>query len=407
MTDILFVSIAFPPKNDPECIQAAKYFKYVVRHAGVNVDVVTSAHPTLFMPTDVKLEPYARGARQLIEIPFFESRYVNFAIRKLCVSILEKPDSKLLFARKVSRGIPALTHVPDCIYSRSFPISSTIAAYHLAMRYNVPWVLHLSDPWADSPLHHYSPRGAAFHGLWEARCFERADRICLTSRQTVEFYQNKYPHHAQKFLLFPNVFDPEDVATEHHSLGGKLRFVYTGGLVGDRTPDGLLEVLSRMYERDPSIADRVDFTFAGQFDRRSQRSLATHNLPFVRSLGHVSFSEAAKLQRNADVLLVIDTPFKRDVESMFFPSKLLDYIAAKRRILAITNANSPTVDVVDTHLGDWCLHGDVEMLERLTMAAILRFGQGDRAYFVSENVDPQFSAAHNAARLVALIEELT
>ena len=38
MKNVLFVSIAFPPKNDPECLQTAKYFKYLVDTQKVNIN---------------------------------------------------------------------------------------------------------------------------------------------------------------------------------------------------------------------------------------------------------------------------------------------------------------------------------------------------------------------------------
>ncbi len=44
---ILFVSLAFPPKADPEGLQTAKYFHYLQKHKDLQIDVVTSAIPTL------------------------------------------------------------------------------------------------------------------------------------------------------------------------------------------------------------------------------------------------------------------------------------------------------------------------------------------------------------------------
>ena len=71
--NILFVSIAFPPKNDPECIQSGRFFKYLSREKDFDIDVVTSKDPTLFMPVDDSLKPLDRGYRQKIAIPIFEN----------------------------------------------------------------------------------------------------------------------------------------------------------------------------------------------------------------------------------------------------------------------------------------------------------------------------------------------
>ena len=92
MKNVLFVSIAFPPKNDPECLQTAKYFKYLVHNGQVNIDVVTSKNPTLFMPVDEKLRKYAKGYRQLVEVPIYENKYTNFLIRKISPDFLNQPE---------------------------------------------------------------------------------------------------------------------------------------------------------------------------------------------------------------------------------------------------------------------------------------------------------------------------
>ena len=73
MKNLLFVSIAFPPKLDPECIQTSKYLKYLANlKNSFNIDVVTSAIPTLFMPFDPYLKPLENGYRQKIEIKIDE-----------------------------------------------------------------------------------------------------------------------------------------------------------------------------------------------------------------------------------------------------------------------------------------------------------------------------------------------
>jgi hypothetical protein len=45
----------------------------------------------------------------------------------------------------------------------------------------------------------------------ERLCFENADKICLTSYETIDFYTKKYPHLKEKFEYYPNVYDPADI----------------------------------------------------------------------------------------------------------------------------------------------------------------------------------------------------
>ena len=69
-------------------------------------------------------------------------------------------------------------------------------------------------------------------------------------------------------------------------------------------------------------------------------------MPSVHYLGKVSFTEAQYLQQKADMLLLIDNPIDNPAHAMYFPSKLLDYMVAGKRILAITTKGSATDDVM-------------------------------------------------------------
>ena len=57
----LLISIAFPPKCDPESLQVAKYCKYLKNEKEIQLEVITSKDPTLFMETDAALQMYREG----------------------------------------------------------------------------------------------------------------------------------------------------------------------------------------------------------------------------------------------------------------------------------------------------------------------------------------------------------
>ena len=108
MLNVLFVSIAFPPKSDSEGLQVAKYFKYLVRDENLTIDVVTSDDKTLFMSIDENLRKYEKGSRQVIKVSFFENKYINFLLRKISPNGLNYPDSKYRFFKKWKKFINKL-----------------------------------------------------------------------------------------------------------------------------------------------------------------------------------------------------------------------------------------------------------------------------------------------------------
>jgi hypothetical protein len=408
---ILFVSVSFPPKSDPEALQTAKYFHYLQKHQDLQIDVVTSAIPTLYMPYDKDLESYATGVHQLISIPLRQNRYVNFLRSRLGLGETVFPDIRYSFHKQYRKALRQLKEKPDVIYSRADPKSSTVMAYKLKSELNVPWILHMSDPWADCPLQNMSQRYYKKNNEWERKCFEAADIISLTSLPTVDFYNKKYPHLLDKFRLYPNVYEQvreaEVAKTEFDSIERKFRMVYTGGLTEARSPAFLLEPLKQLMNEHPYLVEKIEVIFAGDVDLRNRTVFQNYNLPFVKWIGKVPFREALRLQRSADYLVVIDNPIEDAAMSMFFPSKLLDYMMAQKRILAITTKGSASDKVMQDLKGDVCGHSETAAIKDGIMKSLRAFESGDKEYLTSGHPPKKYEASFNANRLYDEIMNLT
>lgn len=406
---ILFVSLAFPPKSDPEALQTAKYFHHLQKHKDLQIDVITSAIPTLYMPYDPDLEPYAEGTNQVISIPLKENRYVNYLISRLGLDQLVFPDVKQAFHRQFKKAIRQIKEKPDLIYSRADPKSSTVLAYKLHQELKVPWILHMSDPWADCPMKRMTGKLFLKNEAWEKKCFEAADIISLTSVPTLEFYKKKYPSLEKKFRFYPNVYEyvnGESKPDTDPVKSKKFKIVYTGGLAAERSPEFLLRPLKELYQQDPGIGNKLEVVFAGDVDGRNRAVFQDYNLPFVQWIGKVAYKEALKLQQSANYLVVIDNPIDDPALSMFFPSKLLDYMMARKRILAITTKGSASDLVMKDLKGDVCNHQDRESIKNAIVNALRAFEDGDTEYLSNGRPPEKYEAVYNADRLYKEIIEL-
>jgi hypothetical protein len=323
------------------------------------------------------------------------------------------PDTKQSFHLQFRRVIKKIKTRPDIIYSRSYPLSSAIMAYKLKQQLNVPWIMHLSDPWADTPLHNWSKKYNKKQHDWEFRCMEAADKVCLTSQGTINFYKKKYPQFESKFLFFPNVYElnsnpvKEELKGVHPEIkAGKLNIVFTGAMAADRSPSFFLEPLRQLIEADASAAEYLNIIFAGEADFRNRTVFERYKIPCVHYLGKVSYTEAKHLQQGAQLLLVIDNPIENPELAMFFPSKLLDYMVAKKRVLAITTKGSASEDVMKDLKGEVYGHNQVEEIKQSIQNAITVFRGGDLAYFESPDPPLKYEAKYNAERLGSLIKEM-
>lgn len=402
---VLFISVAFPPKSDPEALQTAKYFHYLQKHRDLKIDVLTSTAPTLNMPYDKDLEPYSVGADQRIFIKLKENRYFNAVMYRLGLHKVFFPDLKFSFHRQYKKVLSELKEKPDIIYSRSFPLSSAIMAYKLQKALGAPWILHLSDPWADCATHNRNGRDFQQHNEWERECFDKATVIALTSYPTIEFYKRKYPEYGDKFAFFPNVF--ENSRSEHDPLvlkpAGKFRMVYTGGLGVPRSPRFILRPLQFLCKEFPDIANDMEVILAGEADAVGRDELKRYHVPIVTYLGKISFTQALELQKSANYLVAIDDPTTEVARAMLFLSKLLDYMVAGKRILAITTAGSATDQVVKELNGDSFPHDDVEGITNAIVKAYNAHRKSDLEYLTLDEPPQKYEASYNADRLYDLI----
>jgi hypothetical protein len=401
-TYVLFVSIAFPPKLDSEGRQVARYFKYLTLDPSRKFvyDVVTSRSPTLYMPDDESLRPLLRGVRQMVEVPVWESRASNLLFRNAFPAVVTTPDPKYSFHWQWKKAAERLQK-PNLIYSRSFPPSSALMALKLKRHFQVPWVMHLSDPWADSPVRRDSPRVSQKNHEMERECFENADVVCLTSQKTIDFYQRKYPN--CRFEFFPNVYDPADQRepSRRSQTRKKLRIIHTGALSAIRTPDCFLKAIRGL---PPETQDQIEVLFCGFCEQGVRESFRRYQCPCFTYLGVLSAEETLELQRSADVLLLIDFVAKGEL-GMFFLSKILDYMLARKYILALTSPGSECQDVIENRLGNCFDHEDTEAIQQQIKLLVEKL-HTEPEWLRRDHIDPRYDAHVNAQRLEHLFHEV-
>lgn len=390
---VLCVSIACPPKNDPESLQTGKYLKYLSQEN--KFDIVTSAHPTLWMNHDEHLNHYLSNIEQLIEVTIKEPKYWSIVGNKFFRKWF-RPDTRSSFHKQSASVIADIKHQPDIIYSRSYPLSSTILAEKLVDTFQVPWILHLSDPWTESPLFNYDK--SSYHLKTEKRCFQKASKICFTSEKTISIYSKKYPELSHKFEHFPNVYDPSDVLPQNNVETSKKKFtlLYTGSLIGSRSLQLLLEAIEVLEEEQKN---KIEVLVAGGLDARNKKQLQNH-ANIAQHLGFVPYQDLKDVYAKANALVAVDFDFKNPKDGIYFPSKLLDYFAAQKPILAITSPNSTTDQVLKNMPHKVVYHGQTkEMVQHLTELITTEPSK-------KVPLPEKFSAEFNAKKLTELMRQL-
>jgi len=397
---VLLVSISAPPKNSPESLQTGRYLKYLSRKHSVTL--LTTDPTGGWEPEDQSLLKYLKNVHQIISLYSLPSRLISF-LKKIKPDVL-LPDEGMYFFWQSRTAIKKIKEKPSIIFSRSAPYSSAIMAKKLAKHWNVPWVMHLSDLWVDSPFFTFSGTTRKKHERLEWECFEQAKIVTLTSQKTIEFYKNKYPQWAHKFRFLPNVFDGEDWNQMPLNTTGKIRFVFTGRLYGTRNIHRLLDAFEKVAVSFPQVEENCEILLAGFFDNENIQRIRRSSLSCVKYLGSLSSDKALQLQQGAHVLISIDSLESDPRYDVFFPSKLLDYIASNRIIIALTNKQSTTYDVVEGKFGKCFYPENMHDLPAEITALVKDFTNGSFKSLVPNSKEiSQFEAATNTIELEKIL----
>lgn len=237
----------------------------------------------------------------------------------------------------------------DLLHTRLNHFISHLAGLEIVRRTGLPWCAYFSDPWP----HHLYPEPYRFTvGPLSRRRLERIlEEILRRSGSSVWPAERLRDHvlrgpragFAERAFVAPHVgpsWNGPRPALEESSL--VLR--HAGFLMKERRIDALLDALRAFRERRPSARLRVEL--AGRYQGGSPPQ------PPEDLRGRVSFLPALPAREawdwlcGAHVLLLVEA---RMAEGIFFPSKLSDYLAAGRPILAL----SPRAGVV----ADWLAGG--------------------------------------------------
>ncbi len=359
--DILVIAPHAPPKNTAEAIQVWRILRELDKHARGRLVKITPQSTSSWEQQDETLNLEMKNFEtQELALPFH--RILNDVISSHRLARFHIPDSAMWIQWKTGAVLRGLKRKPDLIYSRSSPMSGALLAAKLKKALGIPWVMHISDPWADSLYKPYHPRDAAY----EAKCFYAADLTALTTVGQAEFYQDKYPECAERIFVSPNVM-PDRVENVARHTDDKLHIVFAGRLYGSRTPKPLMDAIDLLRAREPETLKHLQVDFYGNAQSASAEQL--RRAPDVLHYhGHVPFAQANAAQSAADVVFAIEPDSQHPLIQAILLSKITDCMAQGQPILAITPHGSETERICKAGYG-WAVHPAKPQLlaERISM----------------------------------------
>lgn len=362
MKSILAIIYCFPPILVPATIRYLKWFKGL-RQLGYRIDALSINPDSFSAPGQGMMDAsLAKLVPKGINHHTVWSWENNMLVKVLKRTMLGYHILYRFFEpRKMEWYFPVKKYLRsldlssfDVLLTCSKPDSSHVIGLYLKHTTGKPWVAYFSDPWVDSFYATFPSRMiAAYNASLEMKVVTNADAIVFTNQATLNLVSNKYPpQFREKMYVLPHSFVPEwyDLAKDHKSKphnSNKTTVVHTGHFYGPRTPMPLFRALLRLKERKKDISDTIRFIFYGNMDHKHDTFLAENRLTdLVRINSTIPYLQSLGAIKSANYLLLIDAPLANTSESVFLPSKLIDYIGSYNSVIGITPAKGASASVL-------------------------------------------------------------
>lgn len=343
-TDIVCVSLLAPPVREAESIVAAKHWATISQDFRITL-ITGSASGVV---ADPGLNQYLANMEVLRCRP---RSFRNRSVERAWEIVTGRED--VTWARRAAHQLPS-GHRPRLLWSRSSPGASHLAALRLRNKYGrqaaVPWVVQISDPWCGNPA--YIGRCAWFtewrRGGWEARVCESADAFVFPCDELRQLYATRHPRVASRSHVIPHSIDPAaypSPSAEPPTPSDVPNAVYVGAsFYGVQSVDALIRACQGL---------RVNLRVVGNPRGIYRQRLEASGLR-VSFSGGASYAESLREMRRADLLVVVDAGLEPEMErafapSPFLPSKLVDYLGARRPVFGIATPLSPTWRVLERY----------------------------------------------------------
>ncbi|MEX0998249.1 MAG: glycosyltransferase family 4 protein [Flavobacteriaceae bacterium] len=233
----------------------------------------------------------------------------------------------------------------DVIVSSGPPHSLHLIGLGLKNETGIPWVTDFRDPWTSIGYHkklRLSCRSQKKHKQLESKVLNTCDAVIVTSPSTKSQFEKITE---TPITVITNGFDVE--ISPSKNLDTDFTLSHIGSLLSERNPEILWKVLSELVRENKDFATHFKLQLAGVVSEDVLLRIEHYGLKnYVRNFGYVSHEKSIALQKNSQVLLLIEID---SIETRaIIPGKLFEYMASQRPILALGPKESDVAPLIES-----------------------------------------------------------
>jgi glycosyltransferase involved in cell wall biosynthesis len=251
------------------------------------------------------------------------------------------------------------------VLSTAPPFTTHVAAAKIARANRLPLILDYRDLWVRNPLYGDNRFRRAIDRSIERYCLRAASTVVVTNEAAKRVMAAEYPFIAQRIEVIENGYNEEKL-TECRQPWAPVeafRFVYTGTLDSQRSPEFFFRALRRVVDDRPTL--RVEVHFYGHVHPSFSGIEKEFGLAeMVHFHGSVAKKQALEVTcGGADALLV----FQRVAQGgeTAIPGKVYEYLASGTPIFAMDESDSITAQFLrQENVEDVYPYTDVDVIQR-------------------------------------------
>jgi len=253
-----------------------------------------------------------QGVKEVLAYPDEDKNWIPFALHEV---------DNLLRKERI-----------DAIISSSSPVSAHIVAKKVKERYKIPWIADLRDLWSQNHNYGYSFIRRFFDRRLEIKTLKPADYITTVSWFCAQ--KLKKLHRKENVCVITNSFDPDLVNDPPAELSNKFTITYTGQIyTGKQDPLKLLIALRDLISEKIIKSEDIQVRFYGPKRDWLEKKIKKFGLTdIVKQYGIIDRIKVIGKQRESQLLLLFLWEDPKELAG--FPSKIFEYLAARRPILA-------------------------------------------------------------------------
>jgi glycosyltransferase involved in cell wall biosynthesis len=352
---ILMVAYYFPPLGGSGALRPLKIAKHLPKY-GWQPIIITAKNPDWYYAYDPDLLNELSSGIKIFKSLTVKAAWIYRLLNPLKIEQIDNiiksyfliPDEHIgwLLAAYFSAKAAVKKFNPQSIYSTSGPMTCHLIAYLLKKKTGLPWIADFRDEWLEDPkLNLPTPFHRKFHFLIEKLIVNEADKItCMAPMY--EKCLAKHVNSRNKLITIPAGFDPDDIIAENFSNktlthSQKCILTFTGLFYETFRPKALLRAVSELITEKKIAKDEIEIKFVGA---NSFKDLGCKDkFKICKFTGFLPRKKAIEHAANSNVLLLLLSNERgRDV----IPSKIFEYLALKKSILAIVPSNGEVANIV-------------------------------------------------------------